>query len=350
MAERKPLISVITPTCDRPDDLRRSLDSLSRVTYPDWELILVDQSHDDASELIGAQFEGALPRLVYERIGLKGSSRARNVGMRLASGDLFAFFDDDCTITPDWLDQVAATFARHPEAALVCGTVASALDATTTFVPEFRVSSERVLSGRMSGWHARGIGAAMYVRREAAERVGPWDEQLGNGGRFKACGDWDYAYRLLRLGSRIVLTPAVVVRHYGGRNYKDQAASRLWRSIAYAQGALIMKHLRCGDPIAPVWILVQGKRHLAMARPLNLVRRGRSSHLARLAFYVRGLVASFALPVDRKRRLYLDASARAAGSQAIGRRETTARGEVKGARLGRRPKPGQSPGSPGPMV
>jgi len=134
---RWPRISVITPTCDRPDDLRRSLASLSRIRYPDWELILVDQSHDDASEHIVAEFEKMLPRLVYQWLQTRGSSNARNAGMKLARGDVLAFFDDDCTVPSDWLELVVAAFTRHPDAALVCGVVVNALNPSTAFVPEY---------------------------------------------------------------------------------------------------------------------------------------------------------------------------------------------------------------------
>ena len=300
-----PRISVIIPTCDRSEDLRRCLRSLTSVAYTNWEVLVIDQSPNDGAREAVADFEDALPSLAYRRLTVKGLSRARNLGSRLASGDLIAFVDDDCTVEPDWLQTIAAAFERHPGVALVCGTVLSALDLRTAYVPEYHVSEEREVIGNLTTRHV-GIGASMYLSREAADQVGQWDDHLGSGARFKSAEDWDYSFRLLRRGYLALVTPAIVVHHFGGRSYADNAARALWRNIAYSQGAMHMKHLRCGDLVALIWILAAVRSHVSTVRPLNLLRRGQSSHLARVVFYLRGLVSSFALPVDRRHRVYVD--------------------------------------------
>jgi GT2 family glycosyltransferase len=143
----------------------------------------------------------------------------------------------------------------------------------------------------------------MFMRREVTKGIDGFDVHLGGGGRFPSHEDGDYAYRAYRAGFSFVHAPAVVVDHYGMRDYRSGAASRLVRSYHIGRGAFIMKALRLRDPFAPIWLadfLCRYLRHVDQRDPLQ----GRMG-MTRLVEYLHGLYASFQLRVDRQSGNYL---------------------------------------------
>ena len=99
-------MSVIVCTKDRPDDLRRCLDSLAALRTVPLELIVVDNSSGDPAT--AEICRGRSVRYVLE--SGRGSSRARNRGVAEARGEVVAFTDDDCMVDPGWLDGLADVF------------------------------------------------------------------------------------------------------------------------------------------------------------------------------------------------------------------------------------------------
>lgn len=303
-----PRILVAIPTRNRPADLRRCLESLARVAYPRWEALVVDQSDDTGARTVVADLAPALPGLQYDHMDEIGLARARNRAMQVAERDIdiLAFLDDDCTVPPDWLRQVAAAFARHPDAALVFGAVRAAPhDPTVCFIPHYDAGAERVLRGRLAARRAGGMGASMYLRPPLTRQVGPMDAHTGSGTPFLG-EDWDFAYRTLAAGYAVVETPEIAVLHYGARYYASGAARDLFWQNEYARAALHMKLLRCGDPVAILLIAAHFVQLISWIKPHNLLLRRGPSHIGGLVRYLEGLSAGLRLGVDRRRRLFVD--------------------------------------------
>jgi glycosyltransferase involved in cell wall biosynthesis len=302
-----PHISVIIPTCNRPDDVRRCLDSLATVVYPCWDVLLVDQSDDTRSYAVAEEFAERLPRLVYRHMDRKGLSRARNIGIAETTGEIVAFLDDDCTIEAGWLDHIADVFSRYPRTALVFGAVKSMPhDWRTRFVPVFDVTDERILRGRLAALAPLGMGASMYLRRTSLRRIGPFDVCLGVGsGYFRSSEDWDYCYRILASGQTVVLTPLITVRHFGARDFAGGGVTRLIRESVYSDGAADMKLLRCGDVAALALIAGHLWRGITKIDLRNIALRRAPSGLAWNVMYVRGILASFRLKVDPRQRVFV---------------------------------------------
>lgn len=300
-----PSISVVIPTCDRPDDVERCLNSLTKVVYPDWSIILVDESQGSETEALAEHFLNRLPPLEYHHINGRGLSRARNVAMRMSNAEILAFLDDDCTCEPNWLQCVRVAFDRFPEAALIFGAVtATEHDPAIHFVPTCTLPEERVFNGRMSSLGLRGIGAAMYLRLSLGRAVGPMDLYAGTGARFQSSEERDYAYRALAAGFSVAETPEITVRHYGVREYRGGAVTRLVRLSPYSLAALDVKYLRCGDVVAPVLMACRLGGYLRKIHWSRLVRRGGPTGLAWVAMYLRGIIAGFAPSVMRDQMLW----------------------------------------------
>lgn len=93
------MISIIVPIYDASNYLTRCIESIIRQTYPDWELILVDDGSKDQSGKICDEYalKEKRIRVIHKENG--GVSSARNAGLKLAKGELICFIDSD-----DWID------------------------------------------------------------------------------------------------------------------------------------------------------------------------------------------------------------------------------------------------------
>ena len=106
-------VSVVTPTLDRPDEVRALLDNLAGQRHLPHELVLVDAAPpgDDATEAVVAERRERLPfRVAYIRHG-GGTAVQRNVGIDAAEGDFIAFIDDDVRLEPSFLEEILGVFA-----------------------------------------------------------------------------------------------------------------------------------------------------------------------------------------------------------------------------------------------
>ncbi len=109
-----PTISVVVNTYNRARSLAQTLDGLDRLDNGCFEVIVVNGPSTDGTEALLAGYGGRI------RVGYcsdRNLSRSRNIGIRMAAGDLVAFIDDDAYPDPAWLDELAIAFADDEVAA-----------------------------------------------------------------------------------------------------------------------------------------------------------------------------------------------------------------------------------------
>ena len=294
-----PSVSVVVCTRNRPSDLARCLASLEQASPPPLEVIVIDQSDAPGTGAARSPTGRVRHHLTSER----GLSRARNAGIAIAAGDVVAFLDDDCTVEPGWVGDIAAVFGRHPNAAMAFGAVIDGVGRPDQYVPAYRVARERPLRGALAAARAHGIGAAMYVTMPAARSVGRFDVRLGAGGEFGSSEDWDYTFRVLATGRTIIESPTIRVVHHGGRSYADGSAANLLRTNAFSHGAVHAKLLRCREGVALVLVAEELWASIRLLRPLAPLT-GKPTNAGRLVSYLRGLMAGFRAPLDRSERTF----------------------------------------------
>jgi len=200
-----PLISVITPSRERPERLERSIRSVLAQTYGNWELVVVANG-DRAAEVEAVAASFADPRVRTERSERTGSSAPRNVGLDAARGELIAYLDDDNTMHPGWLKSVAWAFEQQPDREVVYGgwvidDVARVSGAPGRELPELlffdfdrELQRERTLADTSALAHRAGLDG------------GRWNETL------PGFTDWEYLTRLS--ASREPLALPVIAAFY----------------------------------------------------------------------------------------------------------------------------------------
>ena len=176
-----PFFSVVIPSYNRKDHLLRGLDALSRQSFPDFEVVVVDQSEPPIQ--IPEEYQRKLAvRCVYSE--QRGPALARNKGIKEAKGHVIAFTDDDCIPEPDWLEKAARHFDAHPLAGL-----------------EGSIRSDKIGDPKwrtVSNIGFEGIGfmtANMFYRRDLLLKVGGFDERFHD---FRE--DTDLAWRVMEFG------------------------------------------------------------------------------------------------------------------------------------------------------
>ena len=96
-----PMISVIVPVYNAEKYLRRCVESIQRQTYPNIEILLVDDGSEDESGRLCDRLAGEDPRIrvIHKKNG--GQASARNAGLRQAEGELIGFADNDDVLERD---------------------------------------------------------------------------------------------------------------------------------------------------------------------------------------------------------------------------------------------------------
>src|SRR5579863_8575945 len=96
-ATDSPHVSVVVPTRARPTFLSNCLESLLKLDYPSdrYEIIVVEDGTEAGEEITeGIRQRSPVP-VRYRRISHSGAATSRNVGLKLATGEIVAFIDDD---------------------------------------------------------------------------------------------------------------------------------------------------------------------------------------------------------------------------------------------------------------
>jgi len=305
-ASSHPPISVVICTCDRPETIGSAVRSVLDQQYPDFEVLVIDQSQGDATEraVTGAVADDA--RLRYVRLMERGLSLAYNEGTHRARHELLAFTDDDCIAPAGWLPAIARSFAEHPDVGLIYGQVLGPIETDAgpgggAEVPTLPIAKLERLS-RREGFKVFGMGADFAARRSLVLRLGGFDEVLGGGGPLESAQDFDFAFRVYRDGGTILLDPRVVVHHYGFRSHDEWPATL--GSYGVGVGGFMLKHVRVGDAYAMlllvrIWLLAA----LRLLKRL-LLRQPVGTYWGFLCHLASGMWRSRAYGIDHRLRLY----------------------------------------------
>lgn len=194
-----PLVSVIIPTYNRADTVRRSIDSALEQTYRPIEVIVVDDGSTDATREVLDGY-GDRIRPIYQANG--GPSLARNTGVAAARGEFIAFLDSDDTWKPAKIDRQVRLMLTGGARVPCCISNAAIIDGDETASTTFEVSD--VTCGLPEGYwmNPAAILATRFIlfnqvvliRREAFEKVGRFKPEM------RLLEDYDLAFRLAQLG------------------------------------------------------------------------------------------------------------------------------------------------------
>lgn len=203
----EPVVTVIIPTYDRVRFLARAIDSALEQTFTSLEVLVVDDGPTDAiAELVNAHPDPRVRLVRHDRN--RGVAAARNTGIANARGEFVAFLDDDDLWLPTKLERQVEVAER--ENAPVVHTLVFVADgdgnpyahASEAGFRMFRQVAEAGYPYDLLLRRSSFFINTFLVRRECAERIGGFDEELA------AVDDLDFVHRLRReYGLRLVDEP-----------------------------------------------------------------------------------------------------------------------------------------------
>jgi glycosyltransferase involved in cell wall biosynthesis len=208
MMQALPFISVIVPIFNRREYVRQLLGSLQHLSYPHdrFEVLVVDNGSTDGAweEACSMSASADFPlRCFRNPSDLRVPSASRNYGVAQATGEIVAFTDSDCTVSPQWLSAATAAFA--PGVGIVYGrTVADANAVKPILHHTLTVDSRKTYAETCN----------IFYLRDLVVRAGGFDESLASLLKGPVWGeDTDLAYRVLELGYRGVFCGDAIVVH-----------------------------------------------------------------------------------------------------------------------------------------
>lgn len=204
MAEEHPRISVVVPTRDRPELLKRCLAALEKQTIP-VEIVVVEDT------------EG------------RGPAWARNQGMQRARGQIICFTDDDCAPFPNWAEALAKPI-QAGKAQSTAGPIHMAAGATPADLAWESIVSYLQQQATNPNTSSPGFAttANLACSRELMEQL-PFDESFP----AAAGEDRDWAERAARQGTAPQFAPQALVLHQSGMRVRDF----LRQQYRYGKGA-----------------------------------------------------------------------------------------------------------------
>jgi GT2 family glycosyltransferase len=226
-AERRrwPKVSVVVCAYNAADTLDDCLSSLERLSYPNYEVILVNDGSRDDTPLIGQLHTKVQTIDVYPNGGL---SAARNTGLAHATGEIVAYTDADVRVDPEWLTYLVQPFLHSdvvgsggpnvvpPDDPWIAQCVARAPGGPTQVLLDDRVAE-----------HVPGCN--MAFRREALLAIGGFNPVF-----LRAGDDVDVCWRLQARGFKIGFAPAALVWHH-----HRATVNAYWRQqVGYGEGEL----------------------------------------------------------------------------------------------------------------
>lgn len=259
-----PPISVVVATRERPARLAHCLDSLLRVDYPRFEIIVVDNAPATSAtaRLMAGRYRGLA---TYVQEPVRGLASAHNRGLAAAGGRLVAFTDDDVVVDRDWLPAVAEAFGSSADAGCVTGLILPAqletaaqamLERRGAFAKGFRRVEHRVsapdrhplfpfTAGRL------GSGANMAFTADALRAIGGFDPSTGTGTAARGGDDLLAFFRVAARGYSVVYQPDALVWHH----HRRESAALADQAFGYGVGlgayltAAIVREPRMAGPL-----------------------------------------------------------------------------------------------------
>jgi len=136
------MISIIIPTHNRSHDLKMCINNiLKQKINEELELIIVDDGSTDQTKKIVMSLCKKHKHLKYLRQDNKGPAAARNLGAKIAKGDIICFTDDDCIPDKDWIKSVLRAHKKNRTVQVIGGLTRVDKNNRTGFITQHLTNS-----------------------------------------------------------------------------------------------------------------------------------------------------------------------------------------------------------------
>ena len=204
-----PKISVVVCTYNGSSTIRKCIEGILKVDYPNFEIIVVNDGSTDNTSKIVSEYPVIL--INTENHGL---SNARNTGMNNAEGDIIAYIDDDAYPDQHWLQYLAYSYL-HSDHSCIGGPNIAPYDSEfiSICVANSPGGPVHVMVSDEIAEHVPGCN--MSFKKAALKKIGGFDPV------FRSAGDdVDVCWRIMEAGGTIGFHPSALVWHHRRNSFK----------------------------------------------------------------------------------------------------------------------------------
>lgn len=223
-----PKVSVVICAYNAASTIEDNLESLTRLNYPNYEVVVVNDGSKDATPEIAARY----PQFKLISVPNGGLSAARNLGWRAATGEIIAYTDADTRVDADWLSYLVQPFLDTDAVGVGGPNVVPQDDGwIAQCVARSPGGPTHVLLNDTVAEHIPGCN--MAFRRWALEEISGFDPTY-----TKAGDDVDVCWRLQARGWQLGFSPSALVWHH----HRDSVKAYWRQQVGYGEGESFLEH------------------------------------------------------------------------------------------------------------
>ncbi|KIC03532.1 hypothetical protein OA88_03280 [Flavobacterium sp. JRM] len=240
----KPLVSIVIPVYNASNTILNTLESVRNQSYKGFEIIIVNDGSKDSSEQVINEYISKYPELNINFINQLngGVSKARNIGMKIARGDLIALLDSDDEWLPNKLERQIHIFDKAPSVDFL-GTNRNGEHFQNFFNLHFeeltRISAKNLL------WKMFFITPTIIFKRSILNDIGLFDENQNY------CEDANYFIKIAIKKECYLLNESLVITGIGKTHFGERGlSSNLWEmqkgefvNLNYALKSKVINHI-----------------------------------------------------------------------------------------------------------
>ncbi|MDC1023638.1 glycosyltransferase family 2 protein [Nitrosopumilus sp.] len=205
-------VSIIIVNYNGKELLKKCLDSLFKIKYDNFEVIIVDNnSTDNTIEFITKNYPSIQ---ILKLDSNKGFAEPNNLAAKITKGDFLLFLNNDTVVTPNFISEMMKIL-EHDKTIGICQSLLlkpdGSIDSSGDFIDKLGV----VYNSKTKIKEIRNIssarGASMLIERKIFNKLGGFDEKF-----FFSFEDVDLGWRTWILGYKVVIVPNSIVYHSAG--------------------------------------------------------------------------------------------------------------------------------------
>lgn len=239
--KKTPLVSVIIVNWNGGRVFRECLESLTKINYSNWELIIVDNGSSDGSQRLLQNFQFACPagkqaisnfQLIQNKTNI-GFAKANNQGYQKSKGKYILLLNNDTKVTPGFLTRLVARINADGKLGVIqpkiflmskpdCLDNAGSFLTRIGFLEHWGFGERDGLEFNNEREIFSAKGACMLIRREVIEKVGLFDPDF-----ISYFEESDFCWRVWLGGWKVLFYPQAVVHHRLGYTIRRLDVSNL---------------------------------------------------------------------------------------------------------------------------
>ena len=216
--KKAPLVTIIITNWNGGELYKKSIDSLSKIDYPNWKLVVVDDASSDGS------YNYPLPKNAKLIVNKKNVNfaPANNIGYKYASGKYILLLNNDTLVEKDFLTKMVARIERDPQIGVMQPKIKLMddnryLDNAGSFMTRIGFLHHWGFGKRDTKEYDRereifsAKGACMLIRNEIIKKAGLFDDDY-----VSYFEETDFCWRALLMGYKILYYPETFIIHKVG--------------------------------------------------------------------------------------------------------------------------------------